>query len=69
MISFNSCHTQSEDVNSIVHGKLAMKYLGPEVDAMKAVAKAHQNRSLQEFEEALSKYKDGMQYDFHFNSV
>lgn len=56
--------SQPEDVNSIVSGKLALKYAGPDIEAMKAVAKAYSNRSLQEFEAAKSTYKSG---NFLFN--
>lgn len=52
-----------EDVHSILHGKLALKYQGRELESMKAVAQAHQNRSLQEFEAALSKYKEELSND------
>lgn len=51
--------TQAEDVASIVSGKAAQRYAGPEVDAMKAVAKAHEERSLQEFERELRDRKKG----------
>lgn len=50
---------QTEDVHSIVGGKAALKYAGVEIEAMKAVANAHQNRNLQEFETALATYTDG----------
>ncbi|KAJ3041406.1 26S proteasome regulatory subunit rpn6 [Rhizophlyctis rosea] len=53
----------AEDVHSIINGKLALRYAGREVDAMKAVASAHQNRSLLEFEQALAKYKDELSND------
>ncbi|KAI8810894.1 PCI domain-containing protein [Cladochytrium replicatum] len=53
----------AEDVNSIVNGKLALKYAGREIEAMIAVAKAHENRSLLEFEQALAKYKDELGND------
>jgi 26S proteasome regulatory subunit N6 len=46
-------------VHSIVTGKLAIKYRGCDIDAMKAVAAAAQNRSLKEFEKALNSYKAG----------
>lgn len=38
-------------------GKVALKYQGSDIDAMKAVAAAHKDRSLQAFEAALGKYK------------
>lgn len=47
----------ADDVQSIVMGKLALRYAGPEIDAMKAVAKSSQSRSLAEFQEALGRYK------------
>lgn len=53
----------SEDVHGIVHGKLALRYQGVEIDAMRAVATAHQNRSLVEFEQALLKYKNELGND------
>ncbi|XP_037511434.1 26S proteasome non-ATPase regulatory subunit 11 isoform X1 [Rhipicephalus sanguineus] len=46
-----------EDVQSIVMGKLALRYAGPQVEAMKSVAKASHRRSLAEFQEALKKYE------------
>jgi len=45
-----------DDVASIPNGKLASKYTGAPVEAMRAIATAHKNRSLAEFEQALSKY-------------
>ena len=53
----------SEDVHSIVNGKVAQKYVGREIDAMKAVATAHEHRSLQEFEQALAKFRDELSND------
>jgi len=52
-----------EDVASIISGKLALKYAGVEVEAMKAVAQAYTNRSLQQFEAAKSKYKTELSND------
>jgi len=57
-----------EDVNSIVSGKLALKYAGPDIEAMKAVAKAYSNRSLQEFEAAKSTYKSELTNDDIINT-
>lgn len=36
-----------------------MRYAGDEVEAMKAVAKAHEDRSLAEFERLLKSHKKG----------
>ncbi|KAG1053857.1 hypothetical protein G6F46_007476 [Rhizopus delemar] len=46
----------TDDVHSIVGGKVALRYAGSEIEAMKAVAQAHKNRNLQEFETALATY-------------
>ncbi|ORX96015.1 PCI-domain-containing protein [Basidiobolus meristosporus CBS 931.73] len=53
----------ADDVHNIVSGKLALRYAGREVDAMKAVATAHKNRSLQEFEHALANYNEELGKD------
>ncbi|KAL8284030.1 hypothetical protein RQP46_005143 [Phenoliferia psychrophenolica] len=46
-----------EDVTAIVGGKLAQRYAGPDVEAMKAVAAAHEDRSLDDFEKLLQEHK------------
>ncbi|SCZ93789.1 BZ3500_MvSof-1268-A1-R1_Chr6-3g08885 [Microbotryum saponariae] len=48
-----------EDVTSIIAGKLAQRYAGPQVDAIKAVAKAHEDRSLSDFERLLKEHRKG----------
>lgn len=48
-----------EDVAAIAGGKSAAKYAGNEVDAIKAVAKAHEERSLGDFERVLRERKAG----------
>ncbi|KAG0216545.1 26S proteasome regulatory subunit rpn6 [Mortierella sp. GBA30] len=53
----------SEDIQSILNSKVALKYRGIEVEAMKSIATAHQNRSLQEFELALATYRDELGND------
>ncbi|KAJ1028098.1 hypothetical protein NDA13_003546 [Ustilago tritici] len=53
----------SDDVNSIISGKHATKYAGRDVDAMKAVVQAHEERSLEAFELALRNYKEELSND------
>ncbi|KAF9643432.1 PCI-domain-containing protein [Thelephora ganbajun] len=53
-----------EDVNALLSIKLAIKYAQlREVESMRAVAKAHQNRNLAEFEKALRDYRDELSSD------
>eukprot|EP00128_Syssomonas_multiformis_P004820 Colp12_sorted_trinity150504_noHs@4074 len=52
-----------DDVQSVLSGKLALRYQGKELDAMKAVAQAHHNRSLAQFEKALEQYKKELTED------
>jgi len=44
----------------IVTGKMAQKYQGRDIDAMKAIAQAHKNRSLSEFQDSLNNFKEGV---------
>jgi len=46
-----------DDVTSLLRSKQAQKYAGTSLEAMKAVARAHANRSLEEYEQALSDYQ------------
>jgi 26S proteasome regulatory subunit N6 len=46
-----------DDVSQIMTSKHALRYAGKGLDAMKAVARAHTNRSLEEYERALSDYR------------
>ena len=46
-----------DDVNQLMTSKQALKYAGKNLEAMKAVARAHANRSLEEYEKALGDYK------------
>ncbi len=46
-----------DDVNNLMESKQASKYAGKSLEAMKAIARAHANRSLEEYEGALAKYK------------
>ncbi|KAK5107279.1 hypothetical protein LTR62_001408 [Meristemomyces frigidus] len=46
-----------DDVDNLMASKHAIKYAGKNLDAMKAVARAHNNRSLEEYETALHSYR------------
>lgn len=46
-----------DDVTSLLASKQALKYAGTNLEAMKAVARAHSNRSLEEYEQTLSDYR------------
>lgn len=46
-----------DDVTNLLGSKHAQKYASPRLEAMKAVARAHANRSLEEYEKALSDYR------------
>jgi 26S proteasome regulatory subunit N6 len=52
-----------EDVQHIISGKLALKYSGRDIDAMKSVAKASHKRSLADFQEALVTFKKELDDD------
>ncbi|XP_074569795.1 26S proteasome non-ATPase regulatory subunit 11 homolog [Curcuma longa] len=55
--------SQADDVAGIISSKAGLQYLGPDLDAMKAVADAHSNRSLKLFETALRDYKAQLEED------
>lgn len=55
--------SQSDDVNQIISGKLAISYSGRDIDAMKAVAQASHKRSLADFQQALKEYKAQLEDD------
>ena len=46
-----------DDVNQLMASKQAAKYAGQSLEAMKAIARAHANRSLEEYERALAAYR------------
>jgi len=52
-----------DEVSNIVSGKLALRYSGPEVEAMKAVAAANKARSLADFQVAVEKFKVQLEED------
>lgn len=52
-----------EDVQQIVSGKLAIKYAGRDIDAMKSVAQASHKRSLADFQQTVKQYKHELEDD------
>uniref|UniRef100_A0A7R9Y4Q5 PCI domain-containing protein n=1 Tax=Prasinoderma coloniale TaxID=156133 RepID=A0A7R9Y4Q5_9VIRI len=53
----------TEDINAIISTKNALKYAGPQVDSLKAVADAFTERSLAAFEKALETYAEHLTGD------
>lgn len=53
----------SDEVQAIVSGKLALKYSGPAVEAMKSIAQASHKRSLADFQKTLASYKPQLEED------
>lgn len=62
-----------DDVKKILSAKYASKYNTRDIDAMKAISQAYANRSLKEFEQALSLYGKELSSDpiikSHFNAL
>ncbi|MFH4981740.1 hypothetical protein AB6A40_008449 [Gnathostoma spinigerum] len=62
-----------DEVSSILSGKLALKYSGSELEAMRAVAEAAKKRSLADFNAAFGSYRTELQCDpvvkKHFSSL
>nr|NVI77855.1 regulatory particle non-ATPase 6 [Cucujiformia] len=52
-----------EEVQQIISGKLAIKYAGKDIDAMKAVAQASHKRSLADFQQAVKQFKHELEDD------
>lgn len=52
-----------DDVQSIISGKLALRYSGSQLVAMKSIANASHNRSLSEFQQALNTFKQELTED------
>ncbi|XP_040967741.1 26S proteasome non-ATPase regulatory subunit 11 homolog, partial [Gossypium hirsutum] len=55
--------SQADDVAGIRSSKAGLQYVGPELDAMKAVADAHSKRSLKLFEIALRDFQAQLEED------
>lgn len=52
-----------EDVQAIMSGKLAVKYAGLDLDAMRAVAEASHRRSLADFQKAVKQFRQELEDD------
>lgn len=63
----------SDDVATLLKNKNVVKFQSRDIDAMKAIAQAYANRSLHEFEQALTTYGSELKLDaiikYHFNSL
>ena len=57
-----------DDITLILGGKYTLRYAGEEVEAMKLIAKASKNRSLDEFQQALRKYSKQLENDAFISS-
>lgn len=53
----------ADEVQAILSGKLALKYSGPEVEAMKSIATASHKRSLADFQKTLVTFKSQLEDD------
>jgi len=62
-----------EDVTAIVSGKLALRYAGEHIDAMKGIAKASHNRSLEELKSTMEGHTKELSEDMiiqrHFTKL
>ncbi|KAL2939726.1 26S proteasome non-ATPase regulatory subunit 11-like protein [Bienertia sinuspersici] len=54
---------QADDVAGIISSKAGLQYLGPDLDAMKAIADAYSKRSLKLFEASLENFKPQLEED------
>merc|ERR1712172_70201 len=52
-----------EEVHNIVSGKLALKYSGSDIDALKAISLAAKERSLADFQTTLKRYRRELEED------
>lgn len=54
MILCKVLNNASHEVNALVTSKLAIKYSGPDIEAMTAITKAAKSHSLQDFKSTVS---------------
>lgn len=53
----------ADEVQAIVSGKLALKYAGPDIDAMKSIAQASHKRSLADFQQTKLEFQKQLSED------
>eukprot|EP01133_Synstelium_polycarpum_P019062 gene19062-22827_t len=58
----------TDDVFALINGKIGLKYVGKEIEAMKAVARSHADRSLLQFENVTKEYAAELTQDVIVNS-
>lgn len=62
-----------DEVSTLLSGKLALKYSGPDLDAMRAIAAAAKKRSLADFNQSFGSFPQELQMDpvvkKHFHSL
>merc|ERR1712023_707 len=59
---------QKDEVAGILNGKSALKYVGIDLDAMRAISQAYNDRSLKAFEQALVDYEKQLKGDLFIKS-
>lgn len=57
--------SSADEVAQVLSGKLALRYTSPSIDALRAVAKARENRSLADFEAAVASFSVRMCHYTH----
>jgi len=59
---------QKDDASSILNGKNALKHAGIELEAMRAISQAHNDRSLKAFEQAIVDFEAQLKGDLFINN-
>lgn len=58
-----------DEVTALLSGKLALKYNGPDLEAMRAIAAAAKKRSLADFNQTFGSYPQELQVSNFFINV
>uniref|UniRef100_A0A673FKU8 26S proteasome non-ATPase regulatory subunit 11B-like n=1 Tax=Sinocyclocheilus rhinocerous TaxID=307959 RepID=A0A673FKU8_9TELE len=62
-VYINFFSSRPEEVQALISGKLALRYAGRQTDALRCIAQASKNRSLADFEKALTEYTKELRDD------